>query len=165
MHLQRASLANVQFPFARTGVKYPLSLSSQYSPRRERRYKPPPPLGTGFENIVKNCIRAFSRNSDIFLSLPLLLSRSLFSVPILCFRTATPTRSGAFSFGGGEGRRVDGLTRQKGQSSHRRKRMVSACVQEIKLVNLASDPVEFPVKIFYRRRVAFLEFVGQKPGT
>jgi len=59
----------------------------------------------------------------------------------------------------------DGLTRQEGQSSHRRKRMVSACIQEIKLVNLASDPIEFSMKIFYRRRVALLEFVGQKSET
>lgn len=43
--------------------------------------------------------------------------------------------------------------------------MVSACIQEIKLVNLASDPVEFSVKILYRRRVALLEFVGKKPET
>lgn len=43
--------------------------------------------------------------------------------------------------------------------------MVSACIQKIKLVNLASDPVEFPVKVLYRRRVALLEFVGQESET
>lgn len=43
--------------------------------------------------------------------------------------------------------------------------MISACIQQIKLVNLASDPVEFPVKILYRRRVALLEFVEQKSET
>lgn len=32
-------------------------------------------------------------------------------------------------------------------------------------MNLASDPVKFPVKIFYRRGVAFLKFVEQKSET
>lgn len=43
--------------------------------------------------------------------------------------------------------------------------MVSARVQKIKLMDLASNPVELSMEVLDRRRVTFLEFVGQKSET
>lgn len=41
--------------------------------------------------------------------------------------------------------------------------MVPGSVQDVQLMNLAADPVQFPVKVLDGGRVALLELSAQKP--
>lgn len=41
--------------------------------------------------------------------------------------------------------------------------MVARSVEDIQLVNLAADPVQLPMKVFYSWRVALLKLIVEKP--
>lgn len=56
------------------------------------------------------------------------------------------------------------FTCQNWQSPHSWERMIPWSIQDVQLVHLSLDAVEFPVKVLYGRRVLFLKAPVQKPG-
>ena len=50
------------------------------------------------------------------------------------------------------------------ETLHGRKGNKSGRVQNIQLVDLASDAIDFAIKVLYGRRVRFAEFIVQKPA-
>ena len=54
------------------------------------------------------------------------------------------------------------LTSNKGKPLHGRKRMIARCVENVQLINFASNAVDLAVEVLYRRSVRVVEFVVQK---